>query len=40
MKKKEAERMLEALKNDEKKTMNKVKKKKVVGVSGKIEKDW
>ncbi len=40
VKKEEAERMLEALKNDEKKTMDKVKKQKVVGVRGKIEKDW
>ena len=36
----DAERMLEALKNDEKKTMQKVKKQKAkVQVTG-IEKDW
>lgn len=40
LKKEEAERMLEALKNDEKKTLDKVKKQKVVGVKVKTEKDW
>ncbi|MEI6822648.1 MAG: tetratricopeptide repeat protein [Bacteroidota bacterium] len=40
MKKEEADRMLEALKNDEKKTLDKVKKEKAVGVKVKIEKDW
>ncbi len=40
VKKDDAERMLEALKNDEKKTMDKVKKQKAVGERGKIEKDW
>ena len=40
VKKEDAERMLEALKNDEKKTMDKVKKEKAIGVKAKIEKDW
>ncbi|MFZ4399973.1 MAG: tetratricopeptide repeat protein [Bacteroidales bacterium] len=40
VKKEEAERMLEALKNDENKTMDKVKKQKAVGERVKIEKDW
>ena len=40
VKKEEAERMLEALKNDEKRTIDKVKKQKAVGERGKIEKDW
>jgi Ca-activated chloride channel homolog len=40
VKKEEAERMLDALKNSEKKTMDKVKKQKVVNARVKIEKDW
>ncbi len=40
VKKEEAERMLEALKNDEKKTLDKVKKQKAVGERGRSEKDW
>ncbi|MCX6231363.1 MAG: tetratricopeptide repeat protein [Bacteroidetes bacterium] len=40
VKKEEAERMLDALKNNEKKTMDKVKKQKVVNARVKIEKDW
>jgi tetratricopeptide (TPR) repeat protein len=40
LKKEEAERMLEALKNDEKKTLDKVKKQKAIGVRVKTEKDW
>ncbi|MCD4744697.1 MAG: tetratricopeptide repeat protein [Bacteroidales bacterium] len=39
--KKDAERMLEALKNDEKNTLEKLQKQKVQNVKGrKIEKDW
>jgi Ca-activated chloride channel family protein len=38
--KEDAERMLEALKNDEKKTMQKVKKQKGKAQAGSIEKDW
>ena len=40
MKKEEAERMLEALKNDEKKTLDKVKKVKAVGAKISTDKDW
>jgi len=40
LKKEEAERMLEALKNDEKRTIDKVKKQKAIGVKVKTEKDW
>ena len=40
MKKEDAERMLEALKNNEKKTMDKVKKEKNAAVKIKLEKDW
>jgi Ca-activated chloride channel homolog len=40
MSKEDAERMLEAMKNDEKKTMEKVKKQKAKVVVGSIEKDW
>lgn len=41
MKKEDAERMLEALKNDEKKTMNKVNKMKAVKAKVSVtEKDW
>ncbi len=39
--KKDAERMLEALKNDEKKTLEKLKKEKAKNAKGKkVEKDW
>ncbi|MFH1936152.1 MAG: tetratricopeptide repeat protein [Bacteroidota bacterium] len=38
--KEDAERMLEAMKNDEKKTMEKVKKQKAKVAVGGIEKDW
>lgn len=38
--KEDAERMLEALKNDEKKTMQKVKKEKAKGQVVGVEKDW
>jgi len=38
--KQDAERMLQALKNDEQKTMDKVKKQKVKPVQVQIEKDW
>ena len=38
--KEDAERMLEALKNDEKKTMAKVKKEKAKVQQVTIEKDW
>lgn len=38
--KEDAERMLEAMKNDEKKTMEKVKKQKAKAVIVGIEKDW
>jgi len=40
MSKEDAERMLEALKNDELKTLNKVNKKQTKGERVKIEKDW
>jgi tetratricopeptide (TPR) repeat protein len=40
MSKEDAERMLEALKNDELKTLEKVNKKQSKGVKIKIEKDW
>ncbi|MFC1733150.1 tetratricopeptide repeat protein [candidate division KSB1 bacterium] len=40
MSKEDAERMLEALKNDELKTIEKVNKKKTKGVQVQIEKDW
>ncbi|MCD4731353.1 MAG: tetratricopeptide repeat protein [Bacteroidales bacterium] len=38
--KQDAERMLEALKNDENKTLEKVKLQRVKGKSKKVEKDW
>lgn len=38
--KEDAERMLEALKNEEKNTQDKLKKKKAGNVKGRIEKDW
>jgi tetratricopeptide (TPR) repeat protein len=38
--KQDAERMLEALKNDENKTLEKVKLQKVKGKAKKVEKDW
>jgi len=38
--KEDAERMLEALNNDEKQTQDKLKNKKVKGTGGKILKDW
>lgn len=38
--KEDAERMLEAMKNDEKKTMEKVNKQKAKAVSVAVEKDW
>lgn len=38
--KEDAERMLEALKNEEKNTQDKLKNKKVKGVKGRIVKDW
>ena len=40
MSKEDAERMLEALKNDELKTLEKVNKKQTQGAPVKIEKDW
>jgi len=40
MSKQDAERMLEALKNDEKNTLDKQKKKETKGVKVAIEKDW
>jgi len=38
--KEDAERMLEAMKNDEKKTMDKVKKQKAKAIQVGVEKDW
>ncbi len=38
--KQDAERMLEAMKNAEQKTMEKLKKEQKAGVAGKREKDW
>jgi Ca-activated chloride channel family protein len=38
--KEDAERMLEALKNEEKNTQDKLKNKKATGVKGRIVKDW
>jgi len=40
MSKQDAERMLEALKNNEKNTLDKLKKKEVKAVNVQIEKDW